>query len=189
MQAVKGRVLNAPEILYRNMAKQTVRNGAWQMENSMNLFKTPELKNWVVVWLANKDTRKFRRTPINDVKDKLFAHIQTAFNSRGLINAEPAWIDAERMNESEAFSEVRKKCVKPQICVFVINDGSQYETIKHLAERDEFGFVTQCINLVKLGQFIDDDYKLQNYLSNILLKVNAKLGGVNNKTTYDKLKK
>lgn len=190
MQGVNARVLNAPEILYRNLAKQSVRNGQWQMANSMSLFKSPELTNWVVVWLANRDTRKFKRMPIEQAKDRLYEFIRKVFFSKGLENAEPGWLDAERMDENQVFDAILKKFQNPQLVVFVINSDGQYENIKHLAERDDkYGFVTQCMKLEKLGQFVDDDFKLTNYLTNILLKVNAKLGGVNNKASYDNIAK
>lgn len=190
MQRVNARVLNAPEILYRNLAKQTVRNGQWQMANSMSLFKSPELKNWAVVWMANKDTRKFRRTPIEQVKERMYDFIRKVFNSKGLTNNEPGWLDAEKMDLNEVFDAIQKDFGVPQLVVFVINNDDQYENIKHLAERDEkYGFITQCARLEKLGQFVDDDFKLTNYLTNILLKVNAKIGGVNNKASYENIVK
>jgi hypothetical protein len=190
MQGVNARVLNAPEVLYRNLAKQTVRNGQWQMANSMSLFKSIELKNWVVVWLANRDTRKFKRMPIEQAKDRMYEFIRKVFSSKGLENAEPGWLDAERMDENQVFDAILQKFQNPQLVVFVISNDGQYENIKHLAERDgKYGFVTQCMKLEKLGQFVDDDFKLTNYLTNILLKVNAKLGGVNNKASYENITK
>lgn len=194
MQEVSARVLNSPKVLYQNKIKEIDQKleykGTWLFDNSIKLFRAEELKSWAIVWLANRDTRKSKRMPINVVKDKLFEFIQKVFASHGVRNAEPEWIDAEEISEIEAFASVKENIKNPQLVIFVINDNSQYEEIKHFAERDsQYGFVTQCMRLEKLGQFIDNDSKLDNYLSNILLKVNAKLGGVNNKASYDHLAK
>lgn len=64
---------------------------------------------------------------------------------------------------------------RPQICFVILmnRSASLYSLVKRVAET-EFGIVTQCLfvgNVVKLSK--------PAFASNILIKVNAKLGGVN----------
>merc|ERR1712080_556033 len=52
--------------------------------------------------------------------------------------------------------------------------GDQYKLIKHTADAD-FGVVTQCLKAENIGSLFK-----KPFASNIAIKVNAKLGGINN---------
>lgn len=71
------------------------------------------------------------------------------------------------------FQELLKKHTKLDLIVAIFDDTSRaYEAIKTCGDL-EFGIVTQCLNSRKA--FNPND----QIVSNILLKINGKLGGVN----------
>lgn len=88
------------------------------------------------------------------------------FDGRGMQRID----DVERM-----LKEIREKNIQLLFCV-IPNSGGTYALVKQAAEL-RCGVLTQCIKANTLQRKATDG----STISNILLKVNAKLNGVNHK--------
>lgn len=196
MITVNARVIEPPGLAYAGYKKPMIQNGKWRMANNMCLFQTPILENWLII------TTVGNKPPSKDdeyLKLRFMNEIMNTFQNGGIRCSKPMYQCLPTNTIPEIFEMVKKNCAKkPQLVMFIIKTGEQYEQIKKIAEKD-LGLMTQCINFDKLCQQIDDsiddptivgkDRNLSNYLSNVLLKVNAKLGGINNIVDFSKLQK
>jgi hypothetical protein len=192
MNEIKARVLNPPTVYYRNKSMPRIDNGKWRMANNFKLYETEKLEYWMIVWIVQMQTEK----EFEFYKSKLINGIMKVFPLNGLQTSAPKILYLPKQKLSDVFIRIRKECghIKPKLVMFVFNESDERDEIKKIAENDKsYGLMTQCIKFDKFSNQIDhdsdDDWKLNNYLSNVLLKINAKLGGCNNVVDYSILNK
>ncbi|CAI0397264.1 unnamed protein product [Linum tenue] len=165
---VDGRVLQAPKV--GNGDDLFARNGRWNFNNK-KLVQPSKIERWAVVnFSARCDVRRL----VNDllrcaeakgipIEDPLAVIEENRQMSRA-----PAIVRVEKM-----FEELQPKLRDaPKFLLCVLPERKNCDVYgpwkrKNLAE---FGIVTQCMAPQKLND---------QYLTNLLLKINAKLGGLN----------
>lgn len=161
---IKGRVLPAPAMLYNGTKTETPRQGAWR---SSKLSQACSLNNWAFVSMS----------PMNRVDAKTFYNeIVREGQNFGIKVDMPKsvqYINPDRFKE-----DVSKMLAgNPQInYIFVVlperTNNEMYSMVKEL--ESDCGVITQCIKLDTATK----RFKGQT-VGNVLLKTNAKLGGVN----------
>lgn len=174
MVTTTGRVLSPPSVAYAHNKALVPKGGVWKSDGSQ--FHSPKnLNNWVVLCL---DGDRFCS------KDKVIKFIQT-FEKTGTahgmkINKNPP-IVYPKMRRGEGYRnaivQALKQGGKGKIDLLMIilpgKDPKAYAQVKCICETD-LDVVTQCvkpINVIKANF---------NTATNILYKVNVKLGGINN---------
>ncbi|RWS30958.1 translation initiation factor 2C-like protein [Leptotrombidium deliense] len=164
---VDARVLEAPDLVFRNMNVKP-RDGVWNMEKKC-LHEVVRLDNWIAVNFS---------TNVNDNEAKKFiTELQNTANAIGMSIEEP--VRVARVNNYKPktlkgiFEKAKAACAALKMILFIIpNDDSLYQEIKLVGDV-QIGVPTQCV--------VDKNVRRCNssLLSNLLLKINTKLGGVN----------
>lgn len=167
---VEGRVLPAPRLKVGNGEDFFPRNGRWNFNNK-KLVEPTKIERWAVVnFSARCDVRGLVRDLIKCGAMKGI-HIDQPFEvieeSQQFRRAPPV-VRVEKM-----FEEIQSKLPgAPQFLLCLLPERKNSDLYgpwkkKNLAE---FGIVTQCIAPTRVND---------QYLTNVLLKINAKLGGLN----------
>ncbi|KAJ6829192.1 protein argonaute 16-like [Iris pallida] len=166
---VDGRVLAPPKLKFGNN-DDTPRNGRWNFNNKRVLEATT-IERWAIVnFSARCDMSRLSRDLINCARTK---GIQ--------INGPHALIEEDRRwNRSGPVVRVEKMFEQvmgslpgpPQFLLCVLPERKNSDIYGPWKKKNlhEIGIVTQCIAPTKLND---------QYLTNVLLKINSKLGGVN----------
>ncbi|XP_030520851.1 protein argonaute 4-like [Rhodamnia argentea] len=167
---VEGRVLPAPRLKVGNGEDFFPRNGRWNFNNK-KLVEPSKIERWAVVnFSARCDVRGLVRDLIKcgNMKgiriDQPFEVIEESHQYRRA----PPVVRVEKM-----FEEIQSKLPgAPQFLLCLLPERKNSDLYgpwkkKNLAEH---GIVTQCIAPMKVND---------QYLTNVLLKINAKLGGLN----------
>ncbi|KAK8701304.1 hypothetical protein V6N13_019694 [Hibiscus sabdariffa] len=167
---VEGRVLPAPRLKVGNGEDFFPRNGRWNFNNK-KLVEPTKIERWAVVnFSARCDTNSLVRDLIRcgDMKgiriDPPFDVFQESNQNR---RCSPV-VRVEKM-----FEDIQSKLPgAPQFLLCLLPDRKNSDLYgpwkrKNLAE---FGIVTQCMAPTRVND---------QYLTNLLLKINAKLGGLN----------
>lgn len=193
MTKVNARVLKSPNVYYENHKVPRIDNGKWRMANNMKFYAKIKLQFWMVVWIVKMPDEK----DLEYYKGKLFEGIKHSFPLVGLDPRQPKFLYLPDKSMPEVFNTIRQASgtLKPQIVMFVFNETHERDEIKKIAENDKtYGLMTQCIKFDKFSAQIDpnanvasEDRKLNMYLSNLSLKINAKLGGTNSLVDYSVL--
>jgi hypothetical protein len=193
MNEIKARVLKPPNVYYRDHSTPKIDNGKWRMANNFKLYETPKLDFWMIVWIVEMGDEDYAF-----YNSKLINGIKKVFPLNGLQTSPPKILYLPNQKLCDVFRRIRENCgnFKPKLVMFVFNESDQRDEIKKIAENDiNYGLMTQCIKFDKFSKQMDHDiveetdWKLNNYLSNVLLKINAKLGGCNNVVDYSILNK
>lgn len=167
---VEGRVLQPPKLKAGNGEDIFPRNGRWNFNNK-KLIQTCSVDKWAVVnFSARCDVRNLIRDLIRNA------------SAKGIQMAEPFDVFEESPSLRRApvsrrvddmFEQIKSKLPgAPKFLLCLLPERKNCEVYgpwkrKCLAE---FGIVTQCL----APQRVNDQYLL-----NLLLKINAKLGGIN----------
>ncbi|RKP05373.1 Piwi domain-containing protein [Thamnocephalis sphaerospora] len=181
---VNARVLNTPRLQYNPRSQASIvtpANGAWNMLDK-RLHTGASLKSWAVVVLADR-----LRAP---EVERFVSELVNVCNQRGMnISAKNPPIEfGNRQGTLEdklkiAFMSAKKRFREDTQLILCIVPGKStqpYAEIKRVGET-VIGIPTQCI----IGKNV---YRPNNqYLSNVCLKMNAKLGGVNVVLTPDQI--
>ncbi|KAF7831507.1 protein argonaute 4-like [Senna tora] len=166
---VEGRVLQAPRLKFGN-GEDNPRNGRWNF-NSKKIAQPSKIEQWAVVnFSARCDTRGLVRDllkcagmkgiPIEDPFD--------VFEENPQFRRAPPVVRVEKM-----FEEIQSKLPGPPkflLCLLPERKNSDLYGPWKRKNLAEFGVVTQCIAPTRVND---------QYLTNVLLKINAKLGGLN----------
>ncbi|XP_038901423.1 protein argonaute 4-like [Benincasa hispida] len=167
---VEGRVLPAPKLKVGNGEDFFPRNGRWNFNNK-KLAQPTKIERWAVVnFSARCDTRGLVRDLIKcgDMKGIAIEAPFDVFEENPQFRRAPPMVRVEKM-----FEEVQSKLPgQPQFLLCLLPERKNSDLYgpwkkKNLAE---FGIVTQCIAPTRVND---------QYLTNVLLKINAKLGGLN----------
>lgn len=154
----KGLILPAPQVVFSNNKKVFVNNGSWNLIGAAAL-QGVNIDDWKIFSFRSTDTVSSNTLGVFTDLAKKYGVV---FNNR------PQTMVVK--NPSEFFNARKAKF---NIVVLPDKNAQRYEEIKRIAETYQSVY-TQCIvasNLVKLNN--------PSFVSNLLLKINAKLGGRN----------
>ncbi|KAH7672237.1 eukaryotic translation initiation factor 2C protein [Dioscorea alata] len=168
--SLDGRVLTAPVLKVGNVEDCIPRNGRWNFNNK-RLYDPVRIGRWAIVnFSARCDLSYISRELINCGRIKGI-HIGQPLT---LLEEDRRWVRAgpvvrvEKMLDSLA---ARIK-VKPQFILCVLPERKNCDIYGPWKKKNlhDLGVITQCIAPGRIND---------QYLTNVLLKINAKLGGIN----------
>ncbi|KAF5187030.1 argonaute 4B [Thalictrum thalictroides] len=167
---IEGRVLTAPKLKTGN-DEFLPRNGRWNFNNK-KLLQPAKVDRWAIVnFSARCDVQKLWRDLIRCGQQKgivVEEPFPTVFEEPPQARRAPPVVRVEQM-----FEQIQAKLPSSPRFLLCLLPERKTSTLygpwkrKNLAE---FGILTQCI----APQRVNDQY-----LTNVLLKINAKLGGLN----------
>jgi len=167
---VDGRVLQAPKLKAGNGEDIFTRNGRWNFNNK-RLIRASSVERWAVVnFSARCNVRDLVRDLIKcgGMKGIKVEDPFDAFEEHPSMRRAPAVKRVEEM-----FEQVKSKlpgAPKFLLCVLAERKNSDVYGPWKKKCLAEFGIVTQCVAPTRVND---------QYLTNVLLKINAKLGGLN----------
>jgi eukaryotic translation initiation factor 2C len=167
---VEGRVLNAPKLKAGNGEEFFARNGRWNFNNK-KLVEPSKIDKWLVVnFSARCDVRGLVRDLIKcgAMKGIQIAPPFDCFEENPANRRAPPPVRVDKM-----FAEVQSKLPgAPQfiLCILPERKNSLLYGPWKRKNLSEHGIVTQCIAPTRVND---------QYLTNVLLKINAKMGGLN----------
>lgn len=175
MVTTKARVLPEPEMSY-SRGTERPRDGAWNMKNK-SFFQSAHLASWAVISMCDS-----RRCGPDQIK-KFFTQVMKQMKEFGMQVPQqfpPIILKQQRYAKvrdmfKEALSKAQLTFKAPAQIIWLINpvaDADVYGELKRSSDI-ESGIPSQCM----LAKHIDK--ASPQYIANILLKVNAKLGGKN----------
>ncbi|CAL5435295.1 unnamed protein product [Camellia sinensis] len=168
---VEGRVLSAPRLKLGNGEDLMPRNGRWNLNNKKFVEPT-KIKNWVVVnFSARCDVRGLCRdlARVGEMKGISIDPPADVFEENPQFRRAPPPVRVEKM-----FEQMMPKLPHgpPHFILCLLPDRKNSDVYgpwkkKNLAD---FGIFNQCLAPMRVND---------QYLNNLLLKINAKLGGLN----------
>ncbi|KAI3879711.1 hypothetical protein MKW92_019368 [Papaver armeniacum] len=166
---VEGRVLGTPGLKVGNNVDCFPDNGKWNY-SGQTLYEPVKIQRWAVVnFSARWDTSYLSRELITGARDKgihmdpPYSLIEEDYQSRRL----PPIARVDLM-----FEQIKTKLPGPPellLCVLERRNSDIYGPWKNKC-LSELGIVTQCLTPAKINDL---------YITNVLLKINTKLGGKN----------
>jgi eukaryotic translation initiation factor 2C len=167
-QNVEGRIIDAPAIKYKN-GNDMPRNGVWRGKNFIETQMQPT--KWAII---NCDDRTNNQAVINLSKTILTEAGRQGMQLTNFTMNDCITINMMRARPGELekiFGEL-SKAGYGLVFVIIIDRNDCYARVKQAAEL-RVGILTQCIKSNTVGRMNGQ------ILANVLLKVNAKLGGKN----------
>ncbi|KAL6130207.1 hypothetical protein ACLB2K_068588 [Fragaria x ananassa] len=167
---VEGRVLPAPRLVVGNGEDFSPRNGRWNFNNK-KLVKPVKLERWAVVnFSARCDVRNLVNTMIKcgNMKGISIDSPFDVFEESNQNRRESALTRVEKM-----FEYIKSKLPGPPkflLCMLSERKNSDIYGPWKRKCLSEVGTVTQCVAPTKVND---------QYITNVLLKINAKLDGIN----------
>ncbi|XP_030966369.1 protein argonaute 4A-like [Quercus lobata] len=174
---VEGRVLPAPRLTTGNGEEFLPRNGRWNFNNKK--FVNPvKIENWAVVnFSARCDILRLVRDlrKIGEAKGLSISQPRGEFHESPQDRNASAPVRVGRMIEMIG-SKLKQK---PEFFLCVLPERKNSEIYGPWKRRNLVlcGIVTQCIAPTRLND---------QYITNVLLKINAKLGGLNSLLTIER---
>ncbi|MCJ1478569.1 hypothetical protein MMC13_007250 [Lambiella insularis] len=183
MLQIRGRLLPAPQVLYgRGSDDRGPEGGSWNLRGK-SFLKPARFTSWGVMYLpgglqqlSDYDLQQFCRSLVTSM----------ATVGLGTPNSPPAFLKGNALgNLKGAVGDLVRKTAnafrreKPEMLFFLLHDKANpsiYKAIKSICEVD-LGIPSQIMLVEKA---LNSRGQMQ-YLGNIGLKVNCKLGGVNSK--------
>ncbi|KAL6527982.1 Protein argonaute 4B [Orobanche hederae] len=173
---IQGRILAAPKLRVGNGQDFVPRNGRWNF-NQKKLVEPVKLERWVVVnFSARCDMKKLSDDLIRcgQMKGIFINQPFEVFQERGEFRNTPAPIRVDKM-----FEMIKSRLPgTPQFILCILSERKNSDIYGPWKKKNlsEFGIVTQCIAPSRVND---------QYLTNLLLKINAKLGGINSLLTIE----
>ncbi|KAK9282596.1 hypothetical protein L1049_010813 [Liquidambar formosana] len=173
---VEGRVLSAPRLKAGNGEDFFPRNGRWNFNNK-KLVEPTRIENWAVVnFSARCDIRNLCRDLIKcgQMKGIFINQPSAVVEESPQYRRAPAPVRVEKMFES-----LQSKLNDPPrfiLCILPEKKNSAIYGPWKKKNLSDHGIVTQCIAPTRVND---------QYLTNVLLKINAKLGGMNSLLTIE----
>ncbi|KAK4702157.1 eukaryotic translation initiation factor 2C, partial [Phenoliferia sp. Uapishka_3] len=182
MTEVDARVMPAPQVQYHASSKNpkpAVSSGGWNLTNSK--FTTPNVKpleDWAVIVFGDP-----QRVPKAQVEDFVVELVRTA-GTLGMRVKNPrpdityARHDSQIRDLSAACRSVKFKG-PPQLILLVFVDRFSYDAVKRHLMYNQLGL---GVPIASQGVMAEKAFKQQRrdqYCRNLLMKINAKLGGSN----------
>ncbi|KAJ1305975.1 hypothetical protein OPQ81_010690 [Rhizoctonia solani] len=173
------RVLPAPPLNYGPNSKfRQIRpkDGSWNLRDQ-KLFKGGICKGWALVIY---DTRAIRSSDAQDIVRGLkeqadLLGIQQISSDPIIVFPSAQYLDIAQQLRSAGQQVYQKTNAPPSLIVVVLpeNSADLYQAVKHFGDVTQ-GVPTQCLKSNKCRG------AKPQYWANVCLKINAKLGGVNN---------
>ncbi|KAM3413438.1 hypothetical protein ACQJBY_004554 [Aegilops geniculata] len=167
---IEGRVLPAPKLKAGNGEEFFARNGRWNIARK-KLIRTSSVKRWSVV---NFSARCDLRGLVQDLKRVATGMGLEYEDPHTVIEESPSLRRAPVARRvEEMFAQIKAKLPgAPLFLLCLLPERKNCEVYGPWKKKclADFGIVTQCL----APQRVNDQY-----LSNLLLKINAKLGGLN----------
>ncbi|GMH12548.1 hypothetical protein Nepgr_014389 [Nepenthes gracilis] len=167
---IDGRVLPAPKLKVGNGEDFFPRNGRWNFNNK-RLVEPTKIERWAVVnFSARCDVRSLVRDLIKCGEMKGI-HIDPPFDvfeENPQSRRAPPLVRVEKM-----FEDIQSKLPgAPQFLLCLLPERKNCDLYGPWKKKNlsDFGIVTQCMAPTRVND---------QYLTNVLLKINAKLGGLN----------
>lgn len=163
-ERVNGRVLPAPKIKTGTKQVSPV-EGQWKTDA---FLVGADVDCWGIVDCHGAHRRAEFVRSLQDVGRKL-----------GMNMPSPLFVKTYRSKHSpyNILSEIKSTFPKTKLTIFILGRGTSYETIKQISENNsELVMMTQCVR----GLNIDSRKFGMNFVTNILMKINSKMGGINN---------
>uniref|UniRef100_A0A646QFB5 Argonaute-2 n=1 Tax=Hemiscolopendra marginata TaxID=943146 RepID=A0A646QFB5_9MYRI len=168
LMKVEGRVLPAPEIQMKNSFKVQPRIGVWDMR-SKEFFEPVEIRSWGMLIFVQKD--RFRNQDVDNFTRE-FVKIGRSVGSRV---EQAKFIEyCIRINDVRPiFDQIQQKYKDLQLLLVILPGKTPiYAEVKRCGDNIA-GISTQCI------QSKNAQKANPATLTNIFMKINAKLGGTN----------
>ncbi|BFZ21339.1 hypothetical protein BsWGS_24378 [Bradybaena similaris] len=172
MMDVTGRVLTAPKLQYggRTKAQAEPKQGVWDMRDKQ-FYQGIEIRVWALACFVSYTTVG------EDTLKKFTKELQGISTKAGMpfIGQPCFWKYASKLDQVEPMFRYLKNTYQGlQLIIVVLPDKSPiYAEVKRVADIC-FGLATQCVQTKNVNK------TNPQVLSNLCLKINVKLGGVNN---------
>ncbi|KAK9022308.1 hypothetical protein V6N11_002584 [Hibiscus sabdariffa] len=174
---VEGRLLPPPKLRVGNGEDFMPRNGRWNFNNK-KLVEPTRIERWAVAnFSARCDPNNIVQSLIRcgDMKGIRIDNPFDIFHEMGQNRRLPPVARVEKM-----FEMIQSKLPgAPQFLLCLLPDRKNSDLYGPWKRKNlsEFGIVTQCMAPTKVND---------QYLTNLLLKINAKLGGLNSMLTIER---
>ncbi|KAJ9079559.1 hypothetical protein DSO57_1034311 [Entomophthora muscae] len=186
LKTVSSRLLSPPAVLYHPTSRKKIirpNDGAWSL-NEVRMFDAKELHNWaVIVFAAENAVRRpavesFVKLQISIAHEKGLSVSPTP----DIFYASPNPATLEKSLNDIFVTVSNKKRAKPQLFMCILKERSNplYGGIKSICEL-KLGLPTQCLMANKIIP------AKPQYCANVVLKLNAKLGGINSSVNPEEL--
>ena len=172
-ETVNARVLNPPMLTYSNGSTVKPNNGSWQSRR-LKFVQAVDVMTWGVLTLDN------RMTP--DKRENFIRELNSVAAEKGVSISGPQYAEADmkRNNVEKKLRELYGKLeakVKPKkpdfiMCIVGGRGGGERDLVKFIADT-ELGIPTGFV----LSKHVLKANRMT--LGNIVLKINSKLGGIN----------
>ncbi|KAL8782395.1 MAG: hypothetical protein Q9213_005398 [Squamulea squamosa] len=178
MITVPGRILQPPKVKYNELSPAII-NARWNIANPLKLSSGATMESWHVLILHWKPSpfdpteTQNRMETFGKALEGIGIKVPTKPPTGGRIA-----IDSP--NDPKLEKTIRE--IKTQVCLILLpgNDKALYDRIKYIADI-KVGLHTVCVVEEKFANPRPD------YMANVALKFNLKLGGNNQKVDYAKL--
>ncbi|CAF1218396.1 unnamed protein product [Adineta steineri] len=183
MLQVKGRVLEPPNIVYRNNRIASVTIGKWLMKGSL-LQQTTRVHKWEMILVKDG-----KREPGHMDMQKLeeFCHMLPETTRRYGIQMNPHFetkiISHHQIRQ--CIYDLHASGAEFGLFILIGDCPDSYQTIKRCALQ-EFGIITLCCDLGSIRKQ-NNPGKLNAYIENVAQKMNARLGGINSTVSFKKI--
>jgi eukaryotic translation initiation factor 2C len=188
---VKARILDNPLLDYANQKRFDPRNtGAWNMKGLSFVDANP-IKSWCVIsFVWQQDMKRDLNGFVEEFARGLDQYkVKVPKNNQGTVM--PPLIEVKR--DESAFQAMNRGCeaaetaygAKPSIIIVILADDgvNTYRDVKQTSD-SLLGIPSQCMVAAKIGLGRPPRGREQ-YIANVAMKVNAKLGGRNNILSQD----
>ncbi|KAM2156159.1 hypothetical protein ACFX1R_041888 [Malus domestica] len=174
---VEGRVLSAPRLKVGNGNDFFPRNGRWNFSN-MSFVEPVKIETWAIVNFSDfRDIDFLIKTMLKcgDMRGIAIHPPSHVFQEKNQHKREPAAVRVDKVFEERGL-RIKKEIPKLLLCILPERNNI-YGPWKRKC-LSEVGVITQCI--IWKGKRMNDQY-----ITNVLLKINAKLGGMNTYLTAE----
>ncbi|KZV40466.1 Argonaute 4-like protein [Dorcoceras hygrometricum] len=167
---VDGRVLPTPKLKVGNGEDLYARNGRWNFNNK-KLVEASKIEQWAVVnFSARCDVRALVRDlmKVGEMKGISVEPPFDVFEENPQFRRAPPHVRVEKM-----FEEIQGKLPGPPkflLCLLPERKNCDIYGPWKRKNLSDFGVPTQCLSPTRIND---------QYLTNVILKINAKLGGLN----------
>ncbi|KAL2861922.1 putative RNA interference and gene silencing protein [Aspergillus pseudodeflectus] len=183
---VPARILPPPSIVYANGNKADVASGVWR-QNNTKFYKPGRLSSWAFIYIVNDRDREIFKKPaelydcLGTLRGKLkqFGVEAPPISDGRRVDVKAAYdrgnYDANELDEiiGSSVSRLLKRHRQDLIMAILSSPNSHiYSSVKRVCDV-HLGVNNVCMLASKLAK------KNEQYLGGVCLKVNLKLGGVN----------
>jgi eukaryotic translation initiation factor 2C len=189
---VKGRVLDAPNLKFgsRILQPTDINRGRWRIDGTKFIYPNPRpLKAWGICVVRSSGRGSADPNVVRQFMERFVSIYEGHGGVFDQASRRPVIVEGNLSDGGEMMTKVWNETgnhykMKPQLLIFIVNDRNAqvYHRIKKSCEC-RYGVVSQVMqaeHVVKMNP---------QYISNVLMKVNAKLGGATSQAVSNILPK